>query len=198
MGHRQMRRVSKLEGWLTRQRAAGTAPSGPRDEGGCLIVRTSGQPAGDRSPVTPASLPGEHGPVHRAGSEDCRRSRGDLRPVGSGPSSGEEALRLHLVMMAPGTRGQPHFHDGWETAVYVVSGEAEVWHGAGLAKRSTVRPGDVIRVPPGAPHLVVNRGDVGAIAVIARTEPAESGGTVVIELPRHLVGLAGIPVGSGE
>ncbi len=139
MGHRQMLRVSKVEGWLIRQRAAGSASCGPRDEGGCLIVRTSGQPAGDLSPVTPASLPGEHGPVHRAGSEDCRRSRGDLRPGGSGPSSGEEALRLHLVMMAPGTRGEPHFHDGRETAVYVVSGEAEVWHGTGLAKRSTVR-----------------------------------------------------------
>jgi uncharacterized RmlC-like cupin family protein len=99
-------------------------------------------------------------------------------------------------MLAPGTRGEPHAHQGADTAVYLVSGEAEVWHGTGLAKRSEVRAGDVIGVPTGAPHLVVNRGDVTAIAVIARADPPDPCGTVVIELPRHLVGLAGLPVGS--
>ena len=70
-------------------------------------------------------------------------------------------------MIPPGTRGLPHLH-GHETAGYVVSGEAEVWHGTGLIRRSVVRAGDFIYIPPGTPHLAVNRGDVTSIAVVAR------------------------------
>jgi uncharacterized RmlC-like cupin family protein len=110
-------------------------------------------------------------------------------------------------MIPPGTRGLPHLHPGHETACYVVSGEAEVWHGAGLLRRSLVRAGDVIYVPPGAPHLAVNRGDVTSIAVVAR--PVQEGssqqgssqedraGSVTVQLPRHLAGLLGYPVGYG-
>ena len=101
-------------------------------------------------------------------------------------------------MIRPGTRGLPHFHDGRETAVYMVSGEAEVWHGAGLGKRTVVRAGDFIYVPPGAPHLAVNRGEVTSIAVVGRTDTPDQPGFVVIELPRHLAGLASYPVASGN
>ena len=37
---------------------------------------------------------------------------------------------VRLIMMPPGTRGMPHFHAD-ETALYIVSGETDVWHGAG-------------------------------------------------------------------
>jgi len=101
-------------------------------------------------------------------------------------------------MIPPGTRGTPHFHVGGETAIYVVSGEADVWHGPGLGKRSAVRAGDFIYVPPGTPHLAVNRGEVTSIAVVGRTDTPDQSGVVVIELPRHLVGLSSYPVASGE
>ena len=123
--------------------------------------------------------------IIRSHGEDCRRSIGD-QPGVSGPSPGAHALRLHLVMIPPGTRGTPHFHADRETAIYVVSGEADVWHGPGLGKRSAVRAGDFVYIPPGTPHLAVNRGDVTSIAVVARTDPADQPGAVVIELPRHL------------
>ncbi len=109
------------------------------------------------------------------------------RPGVSGPSSGAHALRLHLVMIPPGTRGTPHVHAASETAVYVVSGEADVWHGPGLVRRSAVRAGDFIYIPPGTPHLAVNRGEVTSIAVVARVPiTPDQPGSVVIELPRHL------------
>jgi uncharacterized RmlC-like cupin family protein len=101
-------------------------------------------------------------------------------------------------MIPPGTRGTPHFHADRETAIYVVSGEADVWHGPGLGNRSAVRAGDFIYIPPGTPHLAVNRGDVTSIAVVARTDPADQPGAVVIELPRHLAALTDYPVGLGE
>jgi uncharacterized RmlC-like cupin family protein len=125
-------------------------------------------------------------------------------------------------MIPPGTRGTPHLHPGTETAGYVVSGQAEVWHGAGLARRSVVRAGDFIYIPPGTPHLAVNRGDVTSIAVVARASQHVSGqhvggqhvsgaevsdqdaddqedqaGSVVVELPRHLAALLYYPVGYG-
>jgi uncharacterized RmlC-like cupin family protein len=107
-------------------------------------------------------------------------------------------------MLPPGTCGLPHHHRDQETAMYIVSGEAEVWHGPGLGQRSTARPGDLVYVPPRTAHLAANRGDVTTIAVVARTDlAAEAGlaaepGTVVIELPRHLADLVTLPVARQE
>jgi uncharacterized RmlC-like cupin family protein len=134
--------------------------------------------------------------IIRGHGENCRRSVSE--PGVSGPSSGSRDLRLHLVMIPPGTRCLPHLHAGTESAVYVVSGEADVWHGTGLAKRSAVRAGDFIYIPPGLPHLAVNRGEVTSIAVVARADPADQAEAVVIELPRHLAGLLSYPVAVGE
>jgi uncharacterized RmlC-like cupin family protein len=140
----------------------------------------------------------DHCVVIRSHGEDCGRSIGDQQPGVSGPSSGKPALRPHLVMIPPGTRGVPHFHASGETASYVVSGEADVWHGAGLLNRSAVRAGDFIYIPPGTPHLAVNGGDVTVIAVVARTDLADQPGAVVIELPRHLADRSSYPVGRSE
>jgi uncharacterized RmlC-like cupin family protein len=165
------------DGWLNRPR--GTEPARP------------GMHAqGTRVP--------DHRVIIRSHDEGCRRNVGEQQPGGSGTSSGAHALRLHLAMIPPGTRGMPHYHADSETAVYVVSGEADVWHGPGLVQRSAVRAGDFIYIPPGTPHLAVNRGDVTSIAVVAHTDPAEQPGAVVIELPRHLAGLSSYPVASGE
>jgi uncharacterized RmlC-like cupin family protein len=104
---------------------------------------------------------------------------------------------LHLVMIPPGMRGIPHVHAGQETALFMVSGEAEVWHGPGLARRCTVRAGDFLCLPRGTPHLAVNRADVISIAVVAGPDPVEGGAghnTNPIELPRHLAALRGLPV----
>ena len=136
--------------------------------------------------------------IIRSHGEDGRRGVGEEQPGVSGPSSGNPALRLHLVLIPPGTRGMPHFHAAGETAIYVVSGEADVWHGPGLGKRSAVRAGDFLYVPPGTPHLAVNRGEVTSIAVVGHADPADQPGAVVIELPRHLAALSSYPVASGE
>src|ERR1035441_8517475 len=86
-------------------------------------------------------------------------------------SAGAQAVCLHLITIPPGTRGVPHVHDGHESAIYTVSGETEVWHGEGLRQRTVVKAGDFMYVPPGTPHLPVNRSDVMTVAVVARTDP---------------------------
>lgn len=210
MGHEQMLRVSKATGWLPRAHDPGPGRQDLRSPGSCVIIRSADCQPGGYPHVPVGARPGDEAPGRAAATQDCRRSGGD-QPGGSGPSSGAPALRLHLVMIPPGTRGLPHLH-GHETAGYVVSGEAEVWHGTGLVRRSVVRAGDFIYIPPGTPHLAVNRGDVTSIAVVARPGQAgtaaqvsdehaigqeEQADAIAVELPRHLAVLLGYPVGYG-
>ncbi len=205
-----MLRVSKVEGWLPRSHDAGPGRQDLRSSSGYVIIRSGGSPPGGYPHVPADVRPRDKGPGQAAATQDCRRSGVD-QSGGSGPPSGGPALRLHLVLIPPGTRGLPHLH-GHETAGYVVSGQAEVWHGTGLIRRSVVRAGDFIYIPPGTPHLAVNRGDVTSIAVVARagqqlSSPQVSGqgaddqedqaGSVAVELPRHLAGLLIYPVGYG-
>ena len=112
----------------------------------------------------------------------------------SSQSAGAQALCLHLVTIPPGTRGVPHIHEGHESAIYTVSGETEVWHGEGLRQRTVVKAGDFMYVPPGIPHLPVNRSDVTTIAVVARTDPQEQESVIPLSLPPHLSDLNAFPV----
>ena len=159
-----MLRVNKVDEWLRR------APTRPHlsTHGDCVIIRSADSFGGPRG-------------------------AGLLSGISS-QSAGAQGLCLQLVMIPPGSRGMPHFHEGHETAIYAVSGQTEVWHGAGLVKRTVMRAGDFMYIPPGTPHLPVNRGDVTSIAVVARTDPDETESRVTVELPRHLAGLLGLPI----
>src|ERR1700744_5363767 len=109
-------------------------------------------------------------------------------------SAGSQALCLQVVLIPPGTRGVPHAHDGHESAIYTVSGETEVWHGEGLRQCTVVHAGDFMYVPPGTPHLPVNRSDVMTVAVVARTDPQEQESVLTMTLPPHLAELHDFPV----
>src|SRR5579872_2314656 len=109
--------------------------------------------------------------IIRAGSSYDGKQGMNLATGVSSRSAGSRALCLHLVTIPPGTRGVPHVHDGHESAIYTVSGETEVWHGEGLRHRTVVKAGDFMYVPPGIPHLPVNRSDVMTVAAVARTDP---------------------------
>jgi uncharacterized RmlC-like cupin family protein len=112
-------------------------------------------------------------------------------------SVGAKALCMQLVMLPPGTRGTPHSHNGHESALWVAMGEAEIWHGPGLCCRTVVHAGDFLYIPPGTPHLPVNRSETRMmVAVMARTDPAERESVVLCDLPPHLDGLFAVPVAS--
>jgi uncharacterized RmlC-like cupin family protein len=108
---------------------------------------------------------------------------------------GSEALCMRLMMLPPGTRGTPHSHNGHESAIWVAMGEAEIWHGPGLCGRTVVHAGDFLYIPPGIPHLPVNRSETRMmVAVMARTDPAERESVNLVDLPPHLNGLFSVPV----
>ena len=113
-------------------------------------------------------------------------------------TAGARALCMHVVTLPPLRRGTPHVHDGHESAIWMAAGEAEVWHGPGLSGRTVIRSGDFLYIPPGTPHLPVNRSETDTmIAVVARTDPEEQESVVVLDLPRHLADLLGMPVAAG-
>ena len=147
-------------------------------------------------PALAASGPGEVIIIRPGGSYDGRQGV-TLAAGVSGRSAGSRALCLHLVTMPPGTRGIPHLHDRHESAIYALRGETEVWHGDGLRHCSVVRAGDFMYVPPGIPHLPVNRGDVTTVAVVACTDPQEQDSVVTLSLPPHLAILEAFPLAAG-
>jgi uncharacterized RmlC-like cupin family protein len=143
----------------------------------------------------------------QAGERGCVVVRSDDRYDGkqglslsagiSTVTAGSRALCMHMVVIPPGSRGTPHLHDGHETAIWIASGEVEVWHGPDLAGRTVLRAGDFLYIPPGIPHLPVNHGSVPMVCVIARTDPAEQESVVVLDLPAHLDPVRALPVAAG-
>ncbi|SRR6266498_558865 len=99
-------------------------------------------------------------------------------------SAGSRALCLHVVTIPPGARDRPHVHESHESAIYVVSGQAEGWYGEGLNKHVTVEAGDFVYIPPGVPHQPANRSQTEPlVAVIARTDPNEQESVVLLPDP---------------
>jgi uncharacterized RmlC-like cupin family protein len=120
----------------------------------------------------PDAVVTEAGEVIVLRSDRYARKRGlGLATGASSRPAGPGALCMHLVTIPPGARGMRHIDHGHESAIFTVSGETEVWHGEGLRQRTVVKAGDFMYVPPGTPHLQVNRGDVMTVAVVACTEP---------------------------
>ena len=70
-----------------------------------------------------------------------------------------------------GRANSAHVHERHETALYVVSGEIEIWTGDQLQHRETASPGDYIYIPANVLHVVVNRGNQPAVCIGTRNEP---------------------------
>ncbi len=63
---------------------------------------------------------------------------------------------MHMVTIPPGARENAHLHENHETAIYVLSGEAEMWFRENLEEHVTVHAGDYVYIPAGVPHLPAN------------------------------------------
>jgi uncharacterized RmlC-like cupin family protein len=98
----------------------------------------------------------------------------------SAESVGARGLCMHLLELPPGASGQPHLHEGHETAIFVLEGTAEMRHGDGLGEVLRVEAGDFVYIPAGAPHQPYNPTDAWVRAVIARTDPNEQESVVLL------------------
>jgi uncharacterized RmlC-like cupin family protein len=90
----------------------------------------------------------------------------------SAESAGSRGLSLHRVTIPPGGRAKAHLHEEHESALFMLSGEAEMWFGECLEHRVVCRAGDYLYVPAGMPHLPANLSQTEPCeAVVARTDP---------------------------
>jgi uncharacterized RmlC-like cupin family protein len=95
-------------------------------------------------------------------------------------NTGARGISMMLLTIPPGGRANAHLHEDHETAIYVLSGEAEMLYGEDLAEHLTVRSGEFLYIPAGMPHLPMNRTDEPVTAVLARTDPNEQESVVLL------------------
>lgn len=98
----------------------------------------------------------------------------------SAESAGAKAVWLGTITVPPGGRTRAHYHAGHETAIYVLSGESEMWSGPNLEVHQYAGAGDFIYIPAGVSHVAANRSQTEPlIAVAARTDPNEQESVVL-------------------
>jgi len=116
-----------------------------------------------------------HGRVVPSGTSYEGKQGPNYTPGISAESVGAERLWLGSVVLPPGGRTKAHVHEHHESAFYMLSGdEAELWTGERLEVRAVARPGDFLYIPPGVPHVAVNRSTTTpAVFVGARSDPNE-------------------------
>ena len=92
----------------------------------------------------------------------------------SGETVGARGLSMHIVVIPPGARAEPHKHIGYETGIYVLEGRVCTRWGPALEHELVSEAGDFLYVPPGVPHEAINLSATEpARAVVARNDPAE-------------------------
>lgn len=92
----------------------------------------------------------------------------------SGQTVHATGLSMHLVVIPPGARAEPHVHLGYETGIYVLEGTVCTRWGDALEHEVVSRAGEFLFVPPGVPHEAINLSATEpARAVVARNHPAE-------------------------
>ncbi len=81
---------------------------------------------------------------------------------------------MHIVVIPPGGRAEPHIHIGYETGIYVLDGRVCTRWGKFLENEIVSEPGDFLFIPPGIPHEAINlSASDAARAIVARNDSAE-------------------------
>jgi uncharacterized RmlC-like cupin family protein len=89
-------------------------------------------------------------------------------------TAGATGLSMNLVVIPPAAKAEPHFHEGFETAIYMLQGRVETRYGENLAKSVVNEAGDFIFIPAGVPHQPVNLSETEpALAIVARNSANE-------------------------
>ena len=92
----------------------------------------------------------------------------------SAQTVGASGLSMHLVVIPPGAKADPHTHRGYETGIYVLEGRVETRYGARLESSVVSEAGDFLFIPPGIPHEAINLSATEpARAIVSRNDPSE-------------------------
>lgn len=99
----------------------------------------------------------------------------------SAESAGSKGICMHLLVMPPGAKARPHYHEARETAIFMLEGVSEMRYGPKLECHMRVEAGDFVYIPAGIPHQPYNPSDRPARAIIARTDPNEQESVVLLD-----------------
>jgi uncharacterized RmlC-like cupin family protein len=100
----------------------------------------------------------------------------------SGATVGSRGLSMHMVVIPPGAKSEPHSHRGYETAIYVLEGRVQTRFGPNLESTMVNEAGDFLYIPAGVPHEALNLSATEpARAIVARNDPAEQDNVVPYE-----------------
>ncbi|HXU53586.1 MAG TPA: cupin domain-containing protein, partial [Casimicrobiaceae bacterium] len=92
----------------------------------------------------------------------------------SGATVGATGLSMHMVVIPPGAKAEPHSHVGYETGIYVLEGRVLTRWGRDLENETVSEAGEFLFVPPDVPHEAVNLSATEpARAIVARNDAAE-------------------------
>jgi uncharacterized RmlC-like cupin family protein len=120
--------------------------------------------------------------VVRAGAREERQQIGYTIGI-SADVCGSTGLSMSYIVVPPGAVADAHYHDGYETALYQLSGRVETRYGPGLSQTVITEVGDFIFIPPGVPHQPRNLSDTEpATAVVARNDAREGERVVPYEV----------------
>lgn len=114
-------------------------------------------------------MPGQESPQQvvalRPAQETMTRQRLPYFVGVSAATAGARGLSMHMVVIPPGAAAEPHLHEGYETAIYVLEGRVETRYGEGLTESVISQAGDFLFIPPNVPHEAIN---------LSKTEPARA------------------------
>ena len=92
----------------------------------------------------------------------------------SADTAGATALSMNLVIIPPGGQAEAHYHNGFESAVYVLEGRVETCYGRNLEKSVINNAGDFVYIPPNVPHQPRNLSQTEkAVAIVSRNDANE-------------------------
>lgn len=98
----------------------------------------------------------------------------------SAESAGAAGICMHMLVLPPGGKAKPHYHESHETAIFQIEGSTSFYHGPNLEFLDHVAAGDYVYIPAGVPHQPFNPTDKTARALIARTDPNEQESVVLL------------------
>jgi uncharacterized RmlC-like cupin family protein len=99
----------------------------------------------------------------------------------SAETADSTGIGMNVVVIPPGASAEAHYHDGFETAIYLLSGRVGTRYGEGLSHTTTNEAGDFLFIPAGVPRQPRNLSSTEpARALVARNTPSEQESVVVL------------------
>ena len=93
---------------------------------------------------------------------------------------------MHLVVIPPDAKSEPHSHRGYEMGIYVIEGRVETRCGHRLESTVINEAGDFLFISPGMPHEALNLSPTEpARTRVSRNDPAEQDNVVPFEGDRR-------------